>query len=178
MNENSDFIRVNESNADSYSSSTTISQLVAFLSDYESKYHNMTVLVEDQVLSINENDESIYNLSFEARSRNGLKVKITTKFIDKDYDNLKESIPLIRFKGTNLCKYDIGIGSNSSPVIYHISIKQLKKIYQHFEKSIPLFTMPIEDEIVTIPITLDGIQIDITIKKICQNQYVVTEIDI
>ena len=175
MNENSDFIRVNESNADSYSSSTTISQLVAFLSDYESKCHNMTVLVEDQVLSINENDESIYNLSFEAKSRNGLKVEIITKFIDKVEDNLRESIPLIRFQGIR--KYIKEIKNNYSS-IYFINVEQLKKIYQHFEKSIPLFTMPIEVEIVTIPITLDGIQIDITIKKICQNQYVVTEIDI
>lgn len=175
MNVNSDFNGVNESNADSHSSSTTISQLVAFLSDYESKCHNMTVLVEDQVLSINENDESIYNLSFEARSRNELKVKITTKFIDKDYDNLRESIPLIRFRGIR--KYVKSINGYYSPK-YFISVKQLKKIYQHFEKTIPLFTMPIEDEIVTIPITLNGIQIDITIKKIGQNQYVVTEIDI
>ncbi len=174
MNANTDFNGVNESNADSHSSSTTISQLVAFLSDYESKCHNMTVLVEDQVLSIN---ESIYNLSFEAKSRNGLKVEIITKFIDKVDDNLRESIPLIRFKGTNLRKY-IGIVSNSSPVIYYISIKQLKMIYQHFERIISLATIPIENSVVTIPITLDGIQIDITIKKVDQNKYVVTEIDI
>lgn len=172
MNANSDFNGVNESNSDSYNGST-LSQIVAFLENYS--FHTMTIIIDNQVLPVNGNDESIYNLSFEAKSRNGLKVEIITKFIDKVDENLRESIPLIRFQGIR--KY-VKVIKHYSSSIYHINVEQLKKIYQHFEKTIPLFTMPIEDEIVIIPITLDGIQIDITIKKVGQNQYVVTEIDI
>ncbi len=174
MNANSDFNGVNESNADSYNDSTTISQIVAFLENYS--FHTMIVIVDNQVLPVyvNGNDEGIHNLSFRAESRNGLKVEIITQFIDKVDDNLRESIPLIKFRGIR--KY-VKVINTYSPT-YLINVKQLKMIYQHFEKIIPLATIPIENSVVTIPITLDGIQIDITIKKIGQNQYVVTEIDI
>jgi hypothetical protein len=67
---------------------------------------------------------------------------------------------------------------NFSPPKNTMTVEIFKIIYQKFKFGISQFTIPSNDSLVTIPIMLDGEQIDITIERVGNNKYVVTKIDL
>lgn len=172
-------LNINEKK-ESNNGSTLSMVLSKILETYEC--HSIRVLCDNEILLINEESERMTTTNFKAKSRNGQEIEIITKFIDRGEDDIPSMndgyIPLINFKQTTNNNY-ISRVSGGPTIKYCMKVEQFKIIYQKLEQGIPIFTMTLMtlNDIVNIPITLtDGKQIDVTIRKIENNKYVITDI--